>query len=65
MAQTNFALVQSTIDSIPSREKISQQIAADPANVQAAADATRGVEERMAEEVAAVVGKDFTFGKLK
>lgn len=65
MAQTNFALVQSTIDSIPAREKISQQIAADPANVQAAAEATRGAEERMAEEVAAVVGKDFTFGKLK
>lgn len=65
MAQTNFALVQSTIDSIPAREKISQQIAADPANVQAAAEATRDVEKRMAEEVAAVVGKDFTFGKLK
>lgn len=65
MAQTNFALVQNTIDSIPSREKISQQIAADPANVQAAAEGTRSVEERMAKEVEAVVGKDFTFGKLK
>lgn len=65
MAQTNFPLVQSTIDSIPAREQITAQIAADPANVQAAAEATRGVEERMAEEVAAVVGKDFSFGKLK
>lgn len=65
MAQTNFPLVQSTIESIPAREQISAQIAADPANVQAAADATRGVEERMAQQVAAVVGKDFAFGKLK
>ncbi|WP_462353890.1 Clp protease ClpP [Alistipes timonensis] len=65
MAQTNFTLVQSTIDSIPAREKISQQIAADPANVQAATAAIRGAEERMAEEVESVVGKDFAFGKLK
>lgn len=65
MAQTNFPLVQSTIESIPAREQISAQIAADPANVQAAAEATRGVEERMAQQVAAVVGKDFAFGKLK
>lgn len=65
MAQTNFALVQSTIDSIPAREQISQQIATDPANVQAAVEAARTAEQRMAAEVSAVVGEDFAFRKLK
>ena len=65
MARTNFSLVQNTIDSIPAREKISQQIAADPGNVQAAAAAAKTAEEKMAEKVAAAVGENFQFKKLK
>lgn len=65
MAQTNFPLVQNTIESIPAREQITAQIAADPANVSAAAQAAHGAEERMAAQVAAVVGQDFAFQKLK
>ena len=61
MADANFALVQSTIDSIPARDKISEQIAHDPGNVQAAAHAAKTAEEKMAEKVAAVVGEKFEF----
>ena len=65
MAQTNFPLVQDTINSIPAREKISEQIASDPANVQAAVEAAKSAEELMAERVRAVVGDDFAFRKLQ
>lgn len=65
MAETNFALVQNTIDSIPAREKISEQIAADPDNAQAAAATLKSAEQKMAEQVEAVVGKDFRFKKLQ
>lgn len=65
MARTNFALVQSTIDSIPAREKLSGQIATDPATVEAAAEALTSAEAKMAERVAAVVGKDFAFRSLQ
>lgn len=64
MAETNFELVQSTIDSIPAREKISEQIATDPDNAKAAATALKSAEQKMAEQVEAVVGKDFAFKKL-
>lgn len=64
MAETNFELVQSTIVSIPAREKISEQIATDPDNAKAAATALKSAEQKMAEQVEAVVGKDFAFKKL-
>ena len=65
MAATNFQLVQDTIGSIPAREKISEQIATDPDNAQAAADALKSAGQKMAEQVEAVVGKDFAFKKLQ
>lgn len=65
MAGTNFELVQSTINSIPAREKISEEIATDPANAQAAAAAMKSAEEKLAEKVTAVVGEKFEFKKLK
>lgn len=65
MAETNFELVQNTIDSIPAREKISEQIATDPDNAKAAANALKSAEQKMAEQVEAVVGKDFQFKKLQ
>ena len=65
MAQANLALAESTLASIPAREKISEQIAADPENIRAAAEASRTAEQLMAEKVAEVVGADFKFRKMK
>lgn len=65
MAQTNFPLVQNTINSIPAREKISEEIARDPSATQAAAEALKTAEQKMAEKVSAAVGKDFEFKTLK
>lgn len=65
MADANPELTESILASIPAREKITQQIASDPANVQAAVDATATEERKIAEKVAAVVGSNFEFKKLK
>ena len=64
MAESNLSLAESTLASIPAREKISEEIAKDPANVQAAAAAVKSAEEMMAEKVTEVVGENFKFGKL-
>ncbi|MFR9506051.1 MAG: Clp protease ClpP, partial [Rikenellaceae bacterium] len=64
MAEDNIELVESTLAGIPEREKISEKIATDPNNVEAAKDATIGVEEKMAEQVAQVVGENFEFKTL-
>lgn len=64
LAQENPDLVESTLESIPAVEQISRQIASDPAGVQAAAAAAKSAEEKMAEKVSAVVGKDFAFRTL-
>ncbi len=61
LAENNFDLVKDTLDAIPVPEQISKEIAGDPANIQAAIDATRTVEDKVAEQVQAVVGKDFSF----
>lgn len=65
MATSNFALAERTLSSIPAREKISQAIASDTKNVQAAAEAAKTAEQLMAEKVAEVVGASFEFRKLK
>lgn len=64
MAQTNFEMVKSTLNSIAKRDKISEKIANDPANVDAAKDGLTEAERRMAENVQAAVGKDFQFKTL-
>ena len=64
MATSNFSLAESTLSSIPAREKISQAIASDTKNVQAAAEAAKTAEQLMAEKVTEVVGKNFEFRKL-
>ena len=64
MAKSNFELAQNTLNSIPAREKITEQIASDPKNVTDAANAAKTVEEKMAEKVQAVVGEKFEFKKL-
>jgi ATP-dependent protease ClpP protease subunit len=69
MAEANFALVENTLNSIPVPDRISREIALDPENVQAAAaavqNAAKTVEEKISEQVNAVVGENFQFGKLK
>lgn len=64
MAEANPELTESILASIPAREKISKEIAADPANIKAAAEGTKTAEEKMAEQVSAVVGEKFEFKKL-
>lgn len=64
MANSNYALAEKTLSSIPAREKISHEIATDPDNVQAAKTAARTAEEKMAEQVTAVVGEHFEFKKM-
>lgn len=57
MAQSNFDMVKTTLDSIQARVKISAVIANDPANAQAAEEALETAEQKMAAQVEAVVGK--------
>lgn len=65
MAENNIDLAEKTLASIPAREQISAEIASDPANIQAAANATQTVEQKLAKEVAAVVGEKFEFKKIQ
>jgi len=65
MAESNLSLAESTLSSIPAREKISEEIAKDPDNVRAAASATKTAEQMMAEKVNEVVGTDFKFKKMQ
>lgn len=64
MANSNMELAEKTLASIPAREKITHEIAIDPDNVQAAKTAAKTAEERMAEQVNAVVGEKFEFKKM-
>ena len=65
MAQANPELTESILASIPAREQITKEIATDPANVQAAAGASKTAEGKMAEKVNAVVGEKFEFKKIE
>ena len=65
MATKNFDLAKATLDSIPARDKISTEIENDKDNVEKVKDSVHTVEAKIAEQVEAVVGKDFTFGSLK
>lgn len=64
MAQTNFEMVQATLNSIMPRVKISEEIAADAANVDDAANGLSEADKKMAAAVEAAVGKDFQFQSL-
>ena len=57
MAKTNFEMVKATLNSIPGRDKISKEIANDPDNKEDAQAALKTAEQKMAEQVNAVVGK--------
>ena len=65
MAEANFTLAESTLSSIPAREQITQEIANDPKNIQAATETIKTVEEKMSEKVNAVVGEKFEFKRLE
>lgn len=65
MADSNPELVENTLNGIPEREQISKEIAADPANIQVAANATKTAEQKMAEKVNQVVGESFEFKTMK
>ncbi|MCS2303753.1 hypothetical protein NXX23_17820 [Bacteroides ovatus] len=58
-------MAESTLASIPAREKISKEIADDPANIQygGGSDKDRRTADGT-EKVAEVVGADFKFRKL-
>ena len=64
MAQGNFDIVKDTLNSIPKRDKISNAIAKDPANIKDAAEGLTEAERKMKEAVDEIVGKDFKFNKL-
>lgn len=64
MAANNFEMVQETLNSIPKRDKISTEIANDPANVENAKNQITEAEKKMAKVVEAVVGPDFKFRTL-
>ena len=64
MAANNFEMVQETLNSIPKRDKISTEIANDPANVENAENQITEAEKKMAKAVEAVVGTDFQFKTL-
>lgn len=65
MAEANFALAENTLNSIPPREQITREIANDPANAQAATEALKTAEDKMAEKVNSVVGESFQFKKIE
>lgn len=65
MAEANPDLTESILDSIPVREKITTEIASDPANVLAATATLKSEEQKLAEKVNAVVGSNFEFKRLK
>lgn len=65
MAEANFALAENTLNSIPAREQITREIANDPANAQAATEALKTAEDKMAEKVNTVVGESFQFKKIE
>lgn len=64
MAESNLDTVKATLASIQGREKISKEIATDPENVNNVKDALKTADEKMADQVEAVVGK-VEFQKFK
>ena len=57
MAHSDFKTVKATLDSIQAREKITETIAKDPNNVSKKEETLKTVEDKMKEDVEAVVGK--------
>lgn len=64
MANDDFETVKSTLESIPAREKITEAIAKDTENVEAAKSGQITAEQELQAKIQAVIGKDFEFKKL-
>ncbi len=64
MAHSNLDTVKATLDSITGREKLSEQIANDPANVDAAKDNLTEAEKKLQKEIEARIAPDFQFNSL-
>lgn len=64
MAESNFDMVKATLDSIPARDKITDEIKNDGENLKDAKDAAKGAEAIMNEKVSQVIGDKFSFKKL-
>lgn len=56
MAEANLPLVEKTLAGLAPRDKVTEEIAKDPENVEAAAKSMKSTEEALAEKVKAVVG---------
>ena len=56
MAEANLPLVEKTLAGLAPRDKVTQEIANDPANVDAAEKSMKTTEQQLAEKVQAVVG---------
>ena len=65
MAQTNLEMVKATLDSIQSRDKISEEIANDKKNVEEAEDQRTDAEKVLAAQVEEAVGKNFKYRTLE
>lgn len=64
MAQNNFDVVKSTLESIEGRKVVSEEIAKDPENQKRAQDALTDAEKKMQEKVNKVVGENFQLKKF-
>lgn len=57
MAEANLPLVEKTLAGLSPRDKVTEEIAKDPANVDAAANSMKSTDEELAEKVKSVVGE--------
>lgn len=64
MAQNNFDVVKSTLESIEGRKVVSDEIAKDPENREQAQAALTDAEKQMQEKVTEVVGQNFELKKF-
>jgi chromosome segregation ATPase len=64
MAQSNFEVVQETLNSIAPRDKISEKIATDAENIKDAESTLTDLEKKAIEAVNNAVGSDFKFGSF-
>lgn len=61
MAQTNLQMVEKTLNGIAAREVISDEIAKDPENVEAAVKSMKTAEEEVTAKLNAALGHEFKF----
>lgn len=64
MAHTNFDMVKNTLNSIPSADKISNEITEEPKNKKEVKDAVEEAEALMQKAVEEVIGSNFQFKTL-